>query len=171
MFHPPEAFASGLDTSNVEDFLNSSPATFDNIENYNAQRLFRWDVSKSQTELTSDVNERHAVGTVSALNIQARDESGRVVRLEIVGSDATVVVERELPIRRALGGLRSALFVLDTQRNRAGELTGVSFRGAGYGHGVGLCQIGSIGAAESGLDYAQILSHYYSGTRVESLWD
>ena len=171
MFHPPEAFASGLGAENVEHFLNSAPATFDNIENYNAQRLFRWDVTKSQAELTSDVNERYPVGTVTALNVQARDDSGRVVRLEIVGRDATVVVERELPIRRALGGLRSALFVLSAETDSAGELSGVSIRGAGFGHGVGLCQIGSIGAAESGLDYTEILSHYYSGTRVVSLWD
>jgi SpoIID/LytB domain protein len=167
--HPPAAFAEGVDEGNLERFLEDPPDSFDNIEGYGGQRLFRWEVELDAEALTEAVGERYAVGRVEDLEVLERDRSGRVVRLRIVGEDGTAVVERELPIRRALGGLRSALFMLDVSES-GGRLQGVRIRGAGFGHGVGLCQLGAIGAAQRHLDYLEILSHYYPGTSVRQIW-
>lgn len=170
-YHIDGPYEDGLSEDNIEAFLAERPATFDNIEGFGAQRLFRWEVTRTAEELTESLNERYAIGTVRDLEVLARDESGRVTRLRVVGEAGETIVERELPIRRALGGLRSALFVLDVERGSGGALRSVQFRGGGFGHGVGLCQIGAIGAAERGLDYTDILSHYYPGVSVRQLWD
>ena len=171
MASPPAAFAEGLNEANIEAFINARPDTYDNIETFSGGRLFRWEVTRTRDELSTSADERYGIGAVLDLEILERDASGRVIRLEIEGAEATVVVERELPIRRALGGLRSALFIMEVERDSSGSVASVRFNGAGFGHGVGLCQIGSIGAAERGLDYVEILSHYYPGTRIEQIWD
>lgn len=168
---PPVEFLGGVDGSNIEHFLTSRPETYDNIDRYSGQRLFRWEVVKTAAEVTESVNQRYSVGPVQDLEVVERDRSGRVIRLRIAGTEGEVVVERELPIRRTLGGLRSALFVMDETAGADGHLSSVTIRGGGFGHGVGLCQIGSIGAADRGLDYVQILSHYYRGTSLEQLWE
>jgi SpoIID/LytB domain protein len=164
------AYEDGLDEDNIREFLSAEPPTYDNIEDFGGARLYRWSVERTADELTASVNERYAVGRVTGIEILERDRSGRVVRLSIQGEDGAVVIERELPIRRAFGGLRSAMFVLDIRENDDGSIRHATFTGGGFGHGVGLCQTGSIGAAQRGLDYTQILSHYYPGTAIQQLW-
>jgi SpoIID/LytB domain protein len=88
----------------------------------------------------------------------------------VVGTERERIVERELNVRRALGGLRSALFVMNISQNSQGHLTSVTFAGAGFGHGVGLCQSGAIGAAERGMEWQDILAHYYPGTTLRALY-
>lgn len=167
---PPE-FAAGLDESNIREFLTSEVDTFDNIEDFGGTRTHRWTADFDVAELTSAVNERYDVGTVEEIEALERDNSGRVVQLFISGSDGDVVVERELPIRRALGGLRSALFVIDYEWDEDGSLVAVHLIGGGFGHGVGLCQTGAIGAAQRGFDFTEILSHYYPDTDLTQLWE
>ncbi|MCA9565179.1 MAG: SpoIID/LytB domain-containing protein, partial [Myxococcales bacterium] len=164
-------FAAGLDESNIGSFLAAQPDAFCNIDRYNAQSLFRWDVGYSGTELTEHVNARYEVGQVRDLTILNRDDSGRVTLLRIEGEEGTVEVERELAIRRALGGLRSGLFTFEIAHDSSGNVSRIDIRGGGFGHGVGLCQIGAIGAAESGLSFEEILQHYYPGTRIEAMWE
>ena len=69
-------------------------------------------------------------------------------------------------VRRALG-IRENLFFVDTQRGSDGAIEAWVFTGRGWGHGVGMCQVGAYGMAAAGYGYRQILSHYYAGTRVE----
>ena len=76
----------------------------------------------------------------------------------------TAIVRGELRIRQTFGGLRSSLFVVKVEGGAA------TFRGAGYGHGVGMCQVGSIGMADAGKSYKEILQHYYPGTVLRMLW-
>jgi stage II sporulation protein D len=131
---------------------------------------FRWTHEATAAELAALIARHYPeVGQVRALTARERGVSGRIKRLEIRGSRATVVAEGDLHIRRLLGGLRSSLFLVEPQ-GPAGAPTGFRFRGAGFGHGVGMCQIGAIGMAEAGRGHAQILAHYFRGTRLRKLY-
>jgi SpoIID/LytB domain protein len=79
-------------------------------------------------------------------------------------------VLRELPVRKRLKNLRSGLFVVDEERDEQGRLVAVVLRGAGFGHGAGMCQQGAIGMAEAGAGYADILRHYYAGAEVKKVF-
>ena len=129
-----------------------------------SSRFSHWVVRKSNAELTRGINSREVVGDVVDLKPKRYGRSGRVVELDIVGTQATRTV-RGLAIRRALG-IRENLFFLDAQRSATGELRSWVFTGRGWGHGVGLCQVGAYGMAAAGYDYRKILSHYYPGTRL-----
>jgi SpoIID/LytB domain protein len=74
------------------------------------------------------------------------------------------VIRGDWRIRQAFGNLRSSLFVVEMKGGSA------SFRGAGFGHGVGMCQTGAVGMAETGKSYREILRHYYPGTTLRKLW-
>jgi len=87
-----------------------------------------------------------------------------VMVLAITGDKGTVEVSGDLHIRRLLGGLKSTLF--DVKRDGASFV----FHGAGFGHGVGMCQLGAIGMAEAGKAGSQILEHYYRGTHLHRLY-
>ena len=84
--------------------------------------------------------------------------------MRVVGKAGSETIRGELRIRQAFGGLRSSLFVVDVKDGAA------SFRGAGFGHGVGMCQTGAVGMAETGKTYQQILRHYYPNTVLRKLW-
>ena len=104
------------------------------------------------------------------LTVLSRGVSGRARELRIDGLRGQVVVERELPIRRLLGGLKSALFVIDTEMGADGRPRRYTFRGGGFGHGVGMAQVGAIGMAEAGKAYAAILGHYYGGAQPQKVY-
>jgi stage II sporulation protein D len=87
--------------------------------------------------------------------------------LRIEGSGKSVEIAGELRIRRALGGLKSSMFVVDEARDRHGRFV---VRGGGHGHGVGLCQHGAMGMAGAGKSYEEILRHYYRDCDVAKLW-
>ena len=101
-----------------------------------------------------------------------RGKSGRIVLLKITGSKATVTMGKELEIRKWLSTshLYSSAFVVDKTTNAAGE-TIFRLKGAGWGHGVGLCQIGAAVMSKNGYDYSAILSHYYPGAELKSIID
>ena len=95
----------------------------------------------------------------------ARGPSGRIYRLKITGEKDYIIVGKELEIRRALSRshLYSSAFVVDKQDGR------FVLRGAGWGHGVGLCQIGAAVMADQGKSYTEILVHYYRGAEISRL--
>jgi SpoIID/LytB domain protein len=126
---------------------------------------FRWTEKISQTELTARVAvEYPEVGRVKQLVAKRRGVSGRIAVLAIAGDKTTIEVSGDLHIRRLLGGLKSTLF----EATRQGDTFVI--RGAGYGHGVGMCQMGAIGMASAGKPYAQILGHYYRGSHLHRLY-
>ena len=122
---------------------------------------FRWRRKYTAGELSAIVNKRHAVGTISKIDLGERGEGGRLKSVTIRGAKQTVTVEKELPIRSAFGGLPSAMFVLE----RSGST--YTFTGGGRGHGVGLCQYGARGMAGRGIVYTRIVLHYFTGARLE----
>ncbi|MBI2425444.1 MAG: SpoIID/LytB domain-containing protein [Candidatus Hydrogenedentes bacterium] len=129
----------------------------------------RWTRDFSAAELSVAVNKSHAVGTVRQVTCGNRGVSGRLKSVQIKGDKGTVTVEKELPIRRALGGLPSALFTVSTWKDKAGGLH-FRFQGAGRGHGVGLCQAGAKGMSLKGGTYSAILSHYFTGIELQRLY-
>jgi stage II sporulation protein D len=90
--------------------------------------------------------------------------SGRVVELAVLGTESELVLTG-LKVRWGLG-LRENLFVVDRELDGAGDVARFVFTGKGWGHGVGLCQVGASGMAQAGSTYDQILKHYYAGVAV-----
>ncbi len=130
-----------------------------------AKGRFRWTQTISRDDLTARVAVDYPeIGRVKALVPQARGSSGRVSKIAIQGDKRTVEVSGDLNIRRLLGGLKSTLFEVKTEGDS------FVFRGAGFGHGVGMCQLGAIGMASAGKTHGQILSHYYRGTHLHRLY-
>lgn len=130
-----------------------------------AQGKFRWTETIAATDLTTRISvEYPEIGRIKSLIPKARGASGRIQVITIAGDKSQVDVTGDLHIRRLLGGLKSTLF--DVKRD--GE--NFVFRGAGFGHGVGMCQLGAIGMAEAGKTRDQILAHYYRGTHVHKLY-
>ena len=113
------------------------------------------------------INRRIAIGTLKDLRAVRRGVSGRIVELEVQGTRATTVV-KGFDLRNLLG-LRESLAVIEIQRDAGGGVESVVFAGKGWGHGVGLCQVGAYGMALRGKTYQEILAHYYQGAVLGSI--
>lgn len=101
-----------------------------------------------------------------------RGKSGRISRLKIVGTEKTLIIGKELEIRRILSEthLFSSAFVVDKGPEKEGVPEWFELTGAGWGHGVGLCQIGAAVMGEQGYNYNEILLHYYKGAEIRKLY-
>ncbi len=134
------------------------------LNNYDQETtdFYRWTVEYDRRELADLIERRSGVriGELLSLEPLERGESGRIYKLRIVGSEKTIIVGKELEIRRILSEshLKSSAFEPELTPDK------VILRGSGWGHGVGLCQIGAAVMASKGYTYNQILSHYYPGT-------
>ena len=128
--------------------------------------FYRWRVEYSPEELSDLIKSRVGVdlGPVRDVVALARGPSGRIYRLKVSGDRDHLIIGKELEIRRALSRthLYSSAFVADKESGRW------VLRGAGWGHGVGLCQIGAAVMANEGKNYKEILEHYYRGTTVSA---
>jgi SpoIID/LytB domain protein len=161
---------------NAEDLIRSSlPAYCDTRDadllgrilpgfDQETQDFYRWRVEYSKNELGELIKDRLGVslGAIQELQALARGPSGRIYRLKITGEKDYLILGKELEIRRALSRshLYSSAFVVDKEGGR------LILRGAGWGHGVGLCQIGAAVMANQGKNYKEILAHYYKGSNV-----
>jgi stage II sporulation protein D len=131
-----------------------------------SSRFSRWVERKTNEEVTAGINEERAVGSVTELRPVRYGRSGRFAELEVVGTRGSVVLTG-LDIRRSLG-IRENLFFVDRQLASDGQVAAWVFSGRGWGHGVGLCQVGAYGMAAAGHSYQEILAHYYTGAQVQS---
>jgi SpoIID/LytB domain protein len=104
------------------------------------------------------------IGSVDHLEVVRRGSSGRALSLRVDGERGSATVHGELRIRRLLGDLPSAMFVVGVAPE------GWTFRGGGWGHGAGMCQWGAIGRAAAGQDYRRILGAYFSGAEVARIY-
>ena len=102
------------------------------------------------------------------MRVIGRGPSERPLRTEIVGSSGRATV-RALRLRTLLG-LRDSLFSFDIERNARGEVLGMTFYGRGWGHGVGMCQVGAYGMALDGATYDEILKKYYKGIDLKKFY-
>lgn len=162
-------YPEGVNEQSVAHFINNPPQAFCGSTKY-GKGTYRWTKTVSTDKMRSGILEQAGVdvGEIKELKILERGVSGRITRLEVVGSKRSVVLQPELRIRKAFDGLRSSLFVhkLTSENGRPAY----EFTGAGFGHGVGMCQVGAIGRAQHGQDFETILKHYYPGTVVTRIY-
>jgi stage II sporulation protein D len=131
-------------------------------------RYYRWEVRLTPEEVAKSVARYGDVGTVKDVLPRRIGVSGRVVELAILGTGGELVL-KGLKVRWALG-LRENLFVVDRERDPHGAVERFVFTGKGWGHGVGLCQVGAFGMAQAGASYERILQHYYAGATLEKAY-
>lgn len=133
-----------------------------------SSRFNRWQVRMTRADLERLINQWYSIGTLVDLDVKARGDSGRVTDLELKGSASSAVVHG-FQIRAALG-LRDTLFVIDRSYDEEGRVDQFTFSGRGWGHGVGLCQVGAYGMAIAGAKYPEILKKYYTGVKIEKIY-
>ncbi len=179
------------DLSNEEEarhWITSQPAAFCNtkdaqllsqvMKDYDQETpdFYRWEVIYTQEELSRLLKEKTDVdfGQIIDLIPMERGSSGRILRLKIVGSLNAMTIGKELEIRRSLSEshLYSSAFVIEKEDvNKDGIPKRFKLLGAGWGHGVGLCQIGAAVMAEQGYSYEQILLHYYQNAEIQRQYE
>ena len=152
----PEAFCNTSDKKILSQVLNDyDQETID---------FYRWKVAYSQDKLTALVA-RYApqLGKIIDLIPLKRGVSGRIYELKIVGENESIIIGKELEIRKWLSNshLYSSAFIVEKEGDT------FTLYGAGWGHGVGLCQIGAAVMAEKGYTYKEILAHYYPNTEIK----
>ena len=157
-----------VNTAGELDFLEVQPAT----NGASAERVSpftNWTRELSLGQIRARVA-RYArgIGTITDVRVAARGYSRRAIDLELIGT-AGIGHVRGGRIRSVLG-LREQLFVIDRRLDAAGNVVGFIFTGRGWGHGVGLCQVGAYGLAKQGLTYSQILKTYYTGIELTKMY-
>lgn len=185
----PAEFALPLsDEANAESWIRAAPPAFCHAPDQHVlgkilpdfdqetPDFYRWRVTITQAELQELLQRKLGIesGAIERLAAVERGASGRIIKLRIVGARHTLVIGKELEIRRALSPshLYSSAFVVETDGSENnGAPAQFTLRGAGWGHGVGLCQIGAALMAERGYDFQQILAHYYRGAQLYQLYE
>ncbi|MHB8138612.1 MAG: SpoIID/LytB domain-containing protein [Smithellaceae bacterium] len=171
---------------NAAEWLRSSPAAYCNTSDLDTLRLilpafdletlnfYRWRVDYTRQELEEILKEKSGIdfGILQNLEPVKRGPSGRICLLKIEGSLRTVAVGKELEIRRWLSPthLLSSAFVVTTERSADGRVVRFILDGGGWGHGVGLCQIGAAVMAVQGFKAETILEHYFTGALLKKLY-
>ena len=131
--------------------------------------FYRWTVDYTQEQISELVSRKLNIdfGTITDLIPLEMGKSGRICRLKIVGTKKTFTIGKELEIRRALSETHLLSSAFDIEKTP----TGFRLHGRGWGHGVGLCQIGAAVMGEQGKTYEEILLYYYRGAEIQSLYD
>ncbi len=129
-----------------------------------SSRYYRWEAQLTPADIARKIARYGSVGQVRDIVPRRLGVSGRVVELEVQGTTGELLL-KGLKVRWGLG-LRENLFVIDREIDSLGQVERFVISGKGWGHGVGLCQVGSFGMAQAGSTYEQILKHYYSGIRL-----
>ncbi|NLI76937.1 MAG: SpoIID/LytB domain-containing protein [Candidatus Riflebacteria bacterium] len=148
-------------------FIKTPPAgCFCNDPTVEGGDKFRWTKAIGATDWKA-IEGQLGVGRIKKVTDIARGFSGRIYQMTFVGESGNKTVKKELAIRQLLGSLRSSCFVAAWKRDAAGFITGVDLTGAGFGHGVGMCQTGAQAQAKRGWTFDRILSHFYPGSRLK----
>uniref|UniRef100_UPI00402844E9 DUF4922 domain-containing protein n=1 Tax=Prevotella sp. TaxID=59823 RepID=UPI00402844E9 len=175
------------DEATAERWIRSNPPAFCNttdkkilsqvLNDYDQETadFYRWKVTYSQEKIQQLFEEKLKMNFGAILDMKAveRGKSGRISKLQIIGTEKTFTIGKELEIRRALSDthLYSSAFVVDKyDKDEQGVPQRFEIIGAGWGHGVGLCQIGAAVMGEQGYDYNDILLHYYQGAEIKQLY-
>jgi len=174
------------DAAQAEQWILASPEAYCNTTDVNILRqilpsfdqettdFFRWKVEYSREELEAILAAKSGInfGTLLELAPLQRGPSGRIIKLKIVGSENSIVVGKELEIRRWLSKshLYSSAFVVRAERDGKGVPTKFILHGAGWGHGVGLCQIGAAVMATKGFTAEEIVKHYFKNSAIKKLY-
>ena len=182
-----EEYSSLQDEATAERWIRSNPPAFcyttdkkilsQVLNDYDQETadFYRWKVTYSQEKIQQLFEEKLKMNFGSILDMKAveRGKSGRISKLQIIGTEKTFTIGKELEIRRALSDthLYSSAFVVDKyDKDEQGVPQRFEIIGAGWGHGVGLCQIGAAVMGEQGYAYNDILLHYYQGAEIKQLY-
>ncbi len=155
--------------SYLKRFLDFPPKSFSGSAGYNTKRL-RWTRTVEAGVIDEKADKDYNTGKILGIEVMGRGVSGRMTGLKLRGEKREIIVWRELPIRRLFGNLPSALAIIEEERDDRGRILRYRIQGAGFGHGVGMCQTGAIGRAKAGQDYRQILRAYYGGAELKKLY-
>ena len=139
---------------------------FNNVSKSN----FRWVRYVDEPILRQVVARKKDIGKIKECKVLKRDVSGRIFEMKLTGSKTTKTFINELEIRQLFGGLRSSCFIAEYKKNKEGFITSAVLKGAGFGHGVGMCQTGAQSMAGFGYQYQYILNHYFPGARFVKLY-
>lgn len=135
-----------------------------------AKKFYRWTKDVPLRDIARRVNDRgHAIGNLKSIRVTERAASGHVKEIELVGDSRTIRLTNGDTISYLMGDLYSSYFVFEGLYTNA-RLTAYRFQGTGFGHGVGLCQIGAYMMAKRGYDYADILQHYFTDVELHILY-
>lgn len=126
-----------------------------------SSRFYRWEEPLTPAQIAKSMERYGNPGAIRDLQVRRTGVSGRVIELLVQGTERDVVL-KGLDVRFALG-VRENLFVIDRELAKDGSVRQFVITGKGWGHGVGLCQVGAFGMAQAGATYDQILKHFYSG--------
>lgn len=185
--YAPDEYASSFEVEkDAQKWIRSNPPAFCNTNDKKvlAQILpdfdqettdfYRWKVVYSQEKIRSLIERRltHTLGDIIDLVPIQRGPSSRLIKLKIVGSEKSITIGKELEIRKLLSDshLYSSAFVIDKADVVNGVPQQFTLFGAGWGHGVGLCQIGAAVMAERGYQFDNILSHYYPNAELKKIY-
>ena len=165
-FNPP-AFCNTQDKKILSEVLNDYDQETVNF--------YRWKETLSQEKLQQLIADKLKMdlGAILDMKAEERGKSGRISKLQIIGTEKTFTIGKELEIRRTLSDshLLSSAFVVDKyDKDEQGVPQRFELIGAGWGHGVGLCQIGAAVMGEQGYHYDAILLHYYQGAEIKKLY-
>jgi stage II sporulation protein D len=168
-------------------WLRSSPTAYCNTSDADILRrilpsfdqetlnFYRWQVIYPREELEEIIKTNSGIDFGELKNIVplSRGSSGRIYRLKVEGSSSSIIVGKELQIRRWLSPthLLSSAFVVTTERSATGKVLRFILDGGGWGHGVGLCQIGAAVMATKGFRAGDILAHYFTGARLQKFYE
>jgi len=156
----PDAFCNTKDKNILDQVLN----------NYDQETsdFYRWSVKYNSKDLSELILKKSGIdfGEIIDLKPLERGKSGRIIKLKIIGTKKTLTIGKELEIRKFLSEshLYSSAFIVEKNENQ------FILKGAGWGHGVGLCQIGAALMSTSGYDYKKILSHYYPESNLVEIY-
>jgi SpoIID/LytB domain protein len=185
-YEPDEFSLHFRNEAHAEKWIRESPPAFCNTSNkevlsqvllqfdQETTDFYRWRVEYEQKELAALIAKKTGedFGEILDLIPVERGESSRLVKLKIVGTKKTLTIGKELEIRRALSEshLYSSAFVVDKKNAVNGVPQRFELIGAGWGHGVGLCQIGAAVMGEMGYQFDEILLHYYRGAELKKIY-
>lgn len=171
---------------NAELWIKSNPHAFCNTTDkkilsqilldfdQSTTNFFRWNIECTQDELADIIKSKSGIdfGYILDLIPVERGYSGRIIKLKIVGSKKTMIIGKELEIRRILSKthLFSSAFITSKENIIDGIPQKFIFHGCGWGHGVGLCQIGAAMMSELGYLFDEILLHYYKGAKIHKIY-
>ncbi len=185
--HIPDGFNINLeDNDNAKNWICATPDAYCNtndkevlqqvLNDYDQETndYYRWQIEYEQKELSELIKRRIGIdfGLVKSLEAVERGVSGRIKRLKIVGEKKTYIIGKELEIRKAISEthLYSSAFVVSKTIDDTDKVKFV-LRGAGWGHGVGLCQIGAAVMGQFGFKYDEILKHYFKNVTLEKKYN
>jgi SpoIID/LytB domain protein len=171
-------FMVGITKGNLKSFIDSPPETYSQKSSYSRKGVFRWKTTYTTDKINDFIKEYldsykiNKKCLLKDLKPNGRGVSGRLMALKVICEipKNNFTVYGELQIRRFLGSLKSAMFYMNkTYENK--KLSKIEFVGGGWGHGVGMCQTGAIGMAEYKKSFEDILTHYYTNSKLKKLYD